>query len=171
MSRDEALPFHNWLKVLTARSKIPLNATIITCVFSLMATLPALGSEVAFTAITAMSTITAYLPYTMVLTCRHLFHNGFVPGPFSLGKYSLVIGMWGSIWGFTMSVLFCLPPSYPVTGSDFNYASVSYVGITLVGLIYWYTSGRYTYFGPKKSFELQKDVEGAKSVELTNSEY
>ena len=70
-----------------------------------------------------------------------------------------------------MSVIFCLPPSYPVNGSDFNYASISYVELPGIGLIYWYSSGRYSYFGPKKSFEMQKDVEGAKSVELANAEY
>ena len=71
-----------------------------------------------------------------------------------------------------MSVLFCLPPSYPVDGSSFNYASVSFVGVTVAGLIYWYSSGRYSYFGPKKSFEVQKDVEGAKSVDASgNAEY
>lgn len=87
MARDVALPAHKWLVHLTAKEKIPINATIMTVLVSFVCTLPSLGSSVAFTAITAMSTITAYGPYTIVLLCRHLFNNHFVAGPFSLGRW------------------------------------------------------------------------------------
>eukprot|EP00850_Spirogloea_muscicola_P022757 SM000310S11948 [mRNA] locus=s310:54105:56326:- [translate_table: standard] len=154
MARDVALPGHQWLVSLTAKERIPINATILTVIVSLACTLPTIWSSVAFTAITAMSTITAYMPYTVVILCRHLFDNGFVPGPFKLGRKGLYIGIWGSFWGTLMSVLFCLPPSYPVTGSTFNYAPVSMAGCLGGGAIYWFAIARYNYFGPKRTIDL-----------------
>lgn len=150
MARDVALPCEKWLTALTTRDRVPINATILTVVVSFLCTLPALGSSVAFTAITAMSTITAYLPYTVVLVCRHLFDNGFVPGPYSLGRYSIYIGLGGAAWGALMSVLFCLPPEYPITLNSFNYAGPSFLICMAVGGLYYFTVGNKRYFGPIK---------------------
>jgi hypothetical protein len=157
MARDCALPFHHWLVTLTPKERIPINATIVTVIGSFICTLPSLGSSVAFTAITAMSTITAYGPYFVILACRHIFDNRFKPGPFSLGKWGIWIGGWGALWGAVMSILFCIPPEYPVTGSTFNYASVSMSGAILVGVIYWFTVARHNYKGPKRTIELATD--------------
>jgi len=157
MARDAALPCHYWLVTLTPKDRIPINATIVTVIGSFICTLPSLGSNVAFTAITAMSTITAYGPYFVILACRHIFDNRFKPGPFSLGKWGIWIGGWGALWGAVMSILFCIPPVYPVTGSTFNYASVSMSGAILVGVIYWFTTARYNYKGPKRTIELATD--------------
>ncbi|KAH9552921.1 hypothetical protein CY35_09G092800 [Sphagnum magellanicum] len=157
MARDCALPFHYWLVTLTKKERIPINATIVTVIGSFICTLPSLGSSVAFTAITAMSTITAYGPYFVILACRHIFDNRFKPGPFSLGKWGIWIGGWGALWGAVMSILFCIPPEYPVTGSTFNYASVSMSGAILAGVIYWFTVARHNYKGPKRTIELATD--------------
>ncbi|KAJ7299141.1 hypothetical protein O6H91_12G078100 [Diphasiastrum complanatum] len=160
MARDKGLPGYKYMVKLSADERIPVIATIITVVGSFACTLPALGSNVAFTAITAMSTITAYGPYTVVLSCRHIFKNDFVPGPFSLGRWALFVGGYGSIWGLLMSLLFCLPPSFPVTTKNLNYAAPSLVGCMVVGAIYWYGSGRYTFHGPRKTIDdLDQDDE------------
>ncbi|KAJ7525830.1 hypothetical protein O6H91_17G069500 [Diphasiastrum complanatum] len=155
MARDKALPGHRYLAMLTKVERIPVIATVVTVVGSFLCTLPSLGSSVAFTAITAMSTITAYGPYTVVLICRHAFNNDFKPGPFSLGRWGIWIGGWGAFWGTLMSLLFCLPPSYPVTGSSFNYAAVSLLGCMLVGAIYWVSVGRKNFYGPRRTIDEQ----------------
>lgn len=150
MARDAGLPFYKLWVQLSPESRIPINATVLTVIGSFLCTLPSLGSSVAFTAITAMSTITAYGPYTVILLCRHLFKNGFVSGPFSLGRWSVYIGGWGALWGAAMSILFCFPPSYPVTGSTFNYAPVSMAGCILFGIVYWFTVAKTQFHGPKR---------------------
>ncbi|KAJ7534879.1 hypothetical protein O6H91_12G008200 [Diphasiastrum complanatum] len=160
MARDEALPGYKYWGKLTKRERIPLIATILTVIGSFISTLPALGSNVAFTAITAMSTITAYVPYSVVLICRHAFvDNNFKPGPFSLGPYAIWIGGWGATWGLLMSLLFCFPPSFPVTATTLNYASISMVGCMLVGAIYWVLAGRKNYHGPRRTIVETTDVE------------
>ncbi|KAJ7561535.1 hypothetical protein O6H91_03G043500 [Diphasiastrum complanatum] len=151
MARDQGLPGYKFLVKLTRGEKIPFVATIVTVVGSFACTLPAMGSNVAFNAITAMSTITAYGPYTAVLLCRHIFDNDFKPGPFSLGRWAIWLGGFGSAWGTLMSLLFCLPPDFPITGGNFNYAAPSLVGCMLAGAIYWYTSGKYTFHGPRRT--------------------
>ncbi|KAJ7554952.1 hypothetical protein O6H91_05G017000 [Diphasiastrum complanatum] len=153
MARDKGLPGYKHMVRLSKDERIPIVATIITIVGSFVCTLPALGSSVAFTAITAMSTITAYGPYTIVLLCRHIFNNDFKPGPFSLGQWAIFVGSYGSIWGLLMSLLFCLPPSFPVTTKNFNYAAPSLIGCMVGGAIYWYASGRKTFHGPHRTIE------------------
>ncbi|CAM6121913.1 unnamed protein product [Calypogeia fissa] len=158
MARDEGLPGYKYLIKLRDSDKIPIIATIVTVVGSFLCTLPALGSSVAFTAITAMSTITAYGPYTVVLVVRYLYNNNFVYGPFSLGKWGPFIGGWGATWGGLMCIFFCFPPSYPVTGSTFNYAPISLCGCLLAGIIYWFLSGRKTFHGPKRNIEFEDEL-------------
>lgn len=153
MARDVGLPFHKYLVKLTPKERIPLNATLVTVIGSFVCTLPSLGSSVAFTAITAMSTITAYGPYTAVLVCRYAFKNKFVPGPFSMGRLGVYVGSWGAFWGAAMSVLFCFPPSYPITVSTFNYAAISLAGCIVGGLIYWISHGRKNFHGPKRTID------------------
>eukprot|EP00249_Psilotum_nudum_P019214 c27146_g1_i1 orf=379-1254(-) len=150
MARDVGLPFHKFLIKLTKIERIPVNATIVTVIGSFICTLPSLGSSVAFTAITAMSTITAYGPYTAVLLCRYWFRNNFVPGPFSMGRLGVYVGGWGAFWGAAMSILFCFPPSYPITGSTFNYAIISLGGCIAAGIVYWVLDGRKNFHGPKR---------------------
>lgn len=153
MARDVGLPFHQYLVKLTPKERIPLNATLVTVIGSFICTLPSLGSSVAFTAITAMSTITAYGPYTAVLVCRYAFDNNFVPGPFSMGRWGVYVGAWGAFWGAAMSVLFCFPPSYPITASTFNYAPISLAGCIVGGLIYWMIYGRKNFHGPRRTID------------------
>lgn len=153
MARDVALPAHKYLVRLSTKERIPIFATLVTVVGSYLCTLPSLGSSVAFTAITAMSTITAYGPYTVVILCRHVFSKEFIPGPFRLGRAGVYVGVFGAVWGALMSVLFCLPPSYPVTGSTFNYAAPSMVGAILFGVFYWFGFARRNYKGPKRTID------------------
>ncbi|BBN07974.1 choline transport protein [Marchantia polymorpha subsp. ruderalis] len=158
MARDQGLPFHRHLIRLSKKEKIPVLATVVAVVGSFICTLPALGSSVAFTAITAMSTITAYGPYTVVLIVRHLYNDQFERGPFYLGKYGIFVGSWGAFWGACMCVFFCFPPTYPVTATTLNYAPVSVAGCIAIGLIYWFTSGRTSFHGPSRSKELHNEA-------------
>lgn len=52
-----------------------------------------------------------------------------------------------------MSVLFCLPPSYPVTGATFNYALVSLLACIAFGVIYWFATARHNFHGPKRTVD------------------
>ncbi|EFJ14946.1 hypothetical protein SELMODRAFT_119310 [Selaginella moellendorffii] len=152
MARDLGLPFHATLTKLTAREKIPVNATIATVIAAFAATLPSLGSEVAFTAIAAMSTVTAFIPYTIVLICKHLVRKrDLPPGPFSLRGWGAYLGGVGAMWGMAITLLFCLPPTLPIRLATFNYTALSLAGTLVAGIAYWIAHGRHTYAGPRRT--------------------
>lgn len=52
-----------------------------------------------------------------------------------------------------MSILFCFPPSYPVTASTFNYAPVSLLACIAFGILYWITTARHNFHGPKRTID------------------
>lgn len=65
-----------------------------------------------------------------------------------------------------MSILFCLPPTYPVTASSFNYALISLIACIAFGVVYWYFTARFNFHGPKRTVDdLDSDPEFAKPIQ------
>ena len=74
----------------------------------------AIGSTTAFFAFTSVTTIALYISYVIPTL---LLNTGgrarFVPGPFTLGKWSAPIGWIAIAWVTLTSALFVLPNYYP----------------------------------------------------------
>ncbi|EFJ37495.1 hypothetical protein SELMODRAFT_76242 [Selaginella moellendorffii] len=154
MARDASIPFQAFLTRLTAREKVPVNATFATVAIAFLATLPSSGSSVAFTAIAAMSTVTAWIPYIIVLFCKHApSGKKHPPGPYTLHGFGVYLGAWGSLWGILITILFCLPPKFPIGIQSFNYTPLSLVGTIGVGVVYWQVYGKWTYTGPRTTLD------------------
>lgn len=82
-----------------------------------------LGTLVAFQAMVSIATVGAYISYAIPIFIRiTLAHRTFVPGPVHLGPRwcSLTVGWVAVVWVATITVLFCLPVSYPVTSLSLN---------------------------------------------------
>jgi amino acid transporter len=153
LSRDGALPFSKTLYKLHPKSKTPVAAVWAIAVAAGIMGLLYLGSSTAFLAITSVSTISLNITYGIPTLCLMLDRKNFVPGPFSLGKWSKWNGMMALAWISFISVLFMLPTQGPVTVSNMNYA-VAIFGVlwVLVG-IYWFLRGRKIFHGPIKDSE------------------
>ncbi|WVZ54593.1 hypothetical protein U9M48_005367, partial [Paspalum notatum var. saurae] len=134
-SRDGAMPFSSvWQKV--NKQEVPITAVWLSAFISLCMALPYLGSLVAFQEMASVSTTTILhrlhvadpLPGdagTQLLRA--------MPGPFSLGRCSMVVGWTGILWVATIAVLFSLPVAYPVTKNTLKYTQVAVGGLfTLV---------------------------------------
>lgn len=50
-----------------------------------------------------------------------MFFGRFEPGPWNLGKASIFVNAWASIWTLFVSIIFILPDFRPVTAENMNY--------------------------------------------------
>lgn len=108
-----------------------------------------LGSLIAFQAMASVATIALYIAYTLPTLFRvTLARNRFVPGPFNLGRYSVLVGWIAVIWVATIAVLFSLPVSYPVAKNTLNYTPVAVGGLFILVLSSWIVSARHWFKGP-----------------------
>ncbi|KAK2982001.1 hypothetical protein RJ640_007593 [Escallonia rubra] len=131
-SRDGAMPLSSfWHKV--NKQEVPVNAVWLSAVIAFCMALTSLGSIVAFEAMVSIATIGLYIAYALPIFFRlTLARKSFIPGPFNLGRYSILVGWIAVVWVATISVLFSLPVSYPITDKNLNYTPVAVGGLLIV---------------------------------------
>ncbi|KAJ6670310.1 hypothetical protein OIU74_027961 [Salix koriyanagi] len=112
-SRDGAMPLSSlWHKV--NNHEVPMNAVWLSAIISFCMALTYLGSEVAFQAMVSIATIGLYIAYALPIFFRvTLARKSFIPGPFNLGRYGVLVGWIAVLWVATISILFSLPVTYP----------------------------------------------------------
>ncbi|KAH1040077.1 hypothetical protein J1N35_041820 [Gossypium stocksii] len=147
-SRDGAMPLSSlWHKV--NKQEVPINAVWLSAFISFSMALTSLGSLVAFQAMVSIATIGLYIAYALPIFFRvSLARKSFVPGPFNLGRYGLVVGWIAVLWVVTISVLFSLPVAYPVTSETLNYTPVAVGGLLVITVSWWIVSARHWFTGP-----------------------
>ncbi|XP_051145744.1 amino-acid permease BAT1 homolog [Andrographis paniculata] len=147
-SRDGAMPFSLlWHKV--NKREVPVNAVWLSAGIAFCMALTSLVSLVAFQAMVSIATIGLYIAYALPIFFRvTLARKSFVPGPFNLGRYGVAVGWTAVIWVITISVLFSLPVSYPVTGETLNYTPVAVGGLVFLIVSSWIVHGRHWFKGP-----------------------
>ncbi|KAL6906044.1 hypothetical protein ACP4OV_003645 [Aristida adscensionis] len=147
-SRDGAMPLSSvWHKV--NKKEVPINAVWLSAFISLCLALPSLGSLVAFQAMASVSTTALCIAYALPILFRvTLARKSFVPGPFNLGQYSILVGWIAVLWVATITVLFSLPVSYPVTKDTLNYTPVAVGGLFTLVMFSWIVSARHWFNGP-----------------------
>ncbi|OAA53276.1 amino acid permease 2 [Cordyceps fumosorosea ARSEF 2679] len=151
-ARDGGFPFSRWIARVDERRQVPVNAYVLSAVFSVLLSLIYLGSDVAFYAVISLCTVALLQCYLFSIGCilwRRAFHpETLPPARFSLGSWGLpvnvaavVFSLWGFFWTFW-------PEEYPVTLAGFNWASVIFVGTLALALVNYYSGGRHKYHGP-----------------------
>ncbi|XP_052198453.1 amino-acid permease BAT1 homolog [Diospyros lotus] len=147
-SRDGAMPFSSvWHKV--NKQDVPLNAVWLSAIVAFCMALTSLVSLVAFQAMVSIATIGLYIAYALPIFFRvTLARKSFVPGPFNLGRYGVIVGWVSVLWVVTISVLFSLPVSYPITDKTLNYTPVAVGGLLILVVSSWILSARHWFKGP-----------------------
>ncbi|KAK4423523.1 Amino-acid permease BAT1 [Sesamum alatum] len=147
-SRDGAMPFSAfWHKV--NKQEVPINAVWMSAAIAFCMALTSLGSLVAFQAMVSIATIGLYIAYALPIFFRvTLARKSFTPGPFNLGRYSVVVGWIAVLWVATISVLFSLPVAYPITKETLNYTPVAVGGLLILTVSSWILSARHWFRGP-----------------------
>lgn len=159
-SRDKGLPFSDWISKVDEHRSIPQNACIFTSVISVCLALIYIGSPVAFYAITSLLTVALLQCYCFSIGCllwRRIRHpETLPPAQFPLGKFGIPVNaaavtysFWSFFWSFW-------PQNYPVTAAGFNWASVIFVAVLLVALVYYVLIAHRRYTGPVALVEGRK---------------
>ena len=148
-SRDGALPASGFWHRINPRTRTPTNSIWFAAVFAFILGVPYLWSPVAYAAVTSIAVIGLYIAYVIPTLLRRLAGDRFQPGPWSLGKWSPVVGWIGIVWVVIITVLFVLPEVSPVTKDTFNYAPVAVGVVVLYAGGYWLLSARKWFKGPR----------------------
>jgi hypothetical protein len=86
ITRDKAIPFSGFLHWTHPTSKTPIVAVWVSAGLAFCFALFSLKSEVAFNAVTSLSTIGSMFAYGIPIFLKQLFPHNFHPGPFHLGR-------------------------------------------------------------------------------------
>ncbi|KAF9594102.1 hypothetical protein IFM89_027405 [Coptis chinensis] len=153
-SRDGAMPFSSsWHKV--NKHEVPINAVWFSAFISFCMALTSLWSLVAFQAMVSIATIGLYISYALPIFFRvTLARKYFVPGPFNLGRFGVLVGWIAVLWVATITVLFSLPVSYPVTKDTLNYTPVAVGGLLILTVGSWILSARHWFRGPITNLDI-----------------
>ncbi|KAL6854308.1 hypothetical protein ACP4OV_019211 [Aristida adscensionis] len=153
-SRDGAMPFSRiWHRL--NKHEVPINMVWLSVIVAFIMALASLGSQVAFQAMVSVATTGMYISYALPVFFRvTTARKSFVPGPFNLGKFGLVVGWVAVIWVAFVTVLFCLPVAYPVAEDNFNYTPVAVGGVLLLSVGSWVLYARSWFHGPITNVEV-----------------
>ncbi|CAF0904322.1 unnamed protein product [Adineta steineri] len=147
-SRDNGMPWsHLWLKI-HPRLACPLNAVWLSCAIGFLLGLPYLINSTAYYAVISLCTICLYVAYGLPIFCKLISPVPFPRGRFHLGRFSSYINIIAIMWVMLIVVLFVLPPEYPVTATNMNYASVGFGTLLIVTSLTYMFSARYWFKGP-----------------------
>jgi amino acid transporter len=163
-SRDGAIPGSRLLARVNSRTKIPANAVIFVSVIGVIITLPALksvgGVPVAFYAVVSVAVIGLYLAFLIPIFLRWRLGDAFEPGSWTNGAKYKWMNLVAAIEIVVISIYFILPftPAGVPFSDDFAWASVNYapvltIGTLLVLAIWWHTSAKKWFTGPKHTID------------------
>jgi amino acid transporter len=111
-SRDRGLPFSGLWSAVSAKFRTPANAIWISC---LLAFTCALANNV-YAVVTSLSVISLYFSYGTPLLLKMIAQMRGIwtkddDGPWTLGKWSLIVNLIALIWIAFVTVLFVVSPS------------------------------------------------------------
>ena len=148
-ARDGAIPFSGLWHRINHRTRTPTNSIWLAAVGAFILGLPYLYSPTAYFAITSIAVIGLYVAYVSPVFLRLRAGNRFIEGPWTLGRWSRPVGIIATIWVAVIFVLFMLPQFLPITVSSFNYTPVVFIVVLGGAAIWWTTSAKNWFKGPK----------------------
>ena len=93
------------------------------------------------------------LSYAMALLVRIIAyftgHVKVIPGPYTLGKWSVWLNLIGLLFLLFTSITFNFPTLSPVDENNMNYTSAAIGVIGLISIVTWITTGRKQFTGPQ----------------------
>jgi choline transport protein len=94
------------------------------------------------------SYLSSYLVPIVLLISKRLKHEKISFGPWTLGRWGLPVNLFAAGYGLITVVFTFFPPSVPISAESMNYSSVVYVGVVILGLLYYVVKGREGYVAP-----------------------
>jgi amino acid transporter len=163
-SRDGAVPGHRFWHRINPRTRTPTNSVWFAAVGAFILGVPYLWSVTAYGAITSIATIGLFIAYVIPTFLRRRAGSDFVDGPWSLGKWSPLVGWVGVLWVLAISVVLMLPEAGPfksISWKTFNYAPIAVGVVLLFAGGYWVLSAKNWFTGPR----IQGDEAALEAIE------
>ena len=155
-SRDNGLPFSNWIKRVNKYSKVPVNAILLTASYTIALSLLNIGSTVAINIALSLSTVALMATYIFSISCvtlRRLRKQSLPYARWSLGRWGLTINCIAlvySIWSFFWSMW---PSQYHITPATFNWSPVLFVCLMALACVLYFSDTKRRYEGPVVSVQ------------------
>jgi amino acid transporter len=150
-ARDNGVPFSSFLAHVRPGWDVPVNAVLVTLLFTTLLCLIIIGSTIAFNVITSLGQVGLVSSYFIAIGCiarKRILGEPLLPGRFSLGKLGLPINIFALCF-LTVAFIFLYFPAAPHPNAQtMNWSSLMYGSIIGISLIYYYIWGRHVYVGP-----------------------
>ena len=88
------------------------------------------------------------MPLLVRILARLSGHAKVLQGPFTLGKYGIVLNIVGFVFLLFASITFNFPTVNPVNEENMNYTSAAIGVIGLISAVTWIMTGRKRFTGP-----------------------
>ncbi|KAI1391704.1 amino acid transporter [Hypoxylon trugodes] len=150
-ARDGAIPGSKWWKTINHKlDDVPLNAMMLSMVVQIVLGVIYFGSSAAFNAFSGVGVIALTAAYAAPIVVSMLSGRETVrTANFSLGHFGWFCNIVAVCWSVLVIPLFCMPTAVPVLDPTLmNYASVVFVGFTVISIAWYLAWGRANYVGP-----------------------
>ncbi|KAM6496771.1 amino acid transporter [Amanita muscaria] len=154
-ARDNGLPAARWLKKVNRYTQTPINAVWFVVLVSAIIGLLSFSS----TALSSMAGATVaalYFSYAIPIFFRITTgRSKFKPGPFSLGRFAIAIGVVAVVWSLFVAILLMFPSTEKIrTVNDMNYTVVIVAAVFILSGLSWIISARKWFIGPVPNIRL-----------------
>jgi len=152
-ARDNALPGSRWWKQINRHTQTPVNAVWFVMVSAAICGI--LGfSATALSSLAGASVIGLYVSYATPIFLRITSgRNVLSPGPFTLGRWYMPVGIVAVSWVAFIIVLLLFPPSQATSAQGMNYAVVIIMSVFIFASISWVVSAHKWFHGPIKNID------------------
>ncbi|RYP63837.1 hypothetical protein DL769_006849 [Monosporascus sp. CRB-8-3] len=149
-SRDGAIPGSKWWRQVNNKLDVPVNAMMLSMVVQILLGLIYFGSSAAFNAFSGVGVICLTTAYaTPIIVSLMEGRKTVSTAPFRLGSLGWLCNIVALSWSLLAIPLFCMPTTVPVVdATTMNYASVVFVGFSLISVAWYMAWGRRNYAGP-----------------------
>ncbi|GFH20872.1 uncharacterized protein HaLaN_18071, partial [Haematococcus lacustris] len=122
-SRDGAMLGSRWWRQLSARGQQPVAGAWLMALLSFLLGLPGVFMPQYLKALSAACVVALTLSYgTPIALSMWRGPEGYVHGPWHLGRWSRPLAAVSCTWILFISIVFCLPMAYPMTPGNANWA-------------------------------------------------
>ncbi len=178
-SRDGAVPGNRmWSRVNAQR--VPVNAVLASSVIALIITLPALksfgGFPIAFFAVVTIGVIGLYVAFAIPIFLRWRKGDSWQPGNWTLGRHYKWVAPLALIEIAITSIIALMPTLEQGVpwADDFTWSAVNYTPIVvgavlLIITIWWFSSAKNWFKGPKTTIDLPEGVSSADELAAEHS--
>ncbi|EPX74859.1 thiamine transporter Thi9 [Schizosaccharomyces octosporus yFS286] len=135
VARDGVLPFSGWISQVSKGGQ-PKNAITVIFIVSALLLCTILPSSVAFSSLVSAAGAPSFACYALLAFGRlFITRDKFPKGKWSLGVFSKPFMVVSLLYNTFVFIINISPYSYPVTGSNFNYAIVITGAVSIFAVI------------------------------------